>query len=105
MISIDICGNDSLMISLRFLRVIGILLFKKDLFKLMETRYRNIDQSINKAKINYLEILRVAMHNYQFGNEYHILILSTVLSRNIYIYNYFTKKGKLILNNNISALE
>jgi hypothetical protein len=105
MISIDICGNESLMKSLRFLIVIGILLFKKDLFKLMETRFRNIDQSIDKAKFNYLEILRVAMNNYQFGNEYHLLILSTVLSRNIYIYNYFTKKGKLILNNNISALE
>ena len=46
MISIGICGNESLMKSLRFLTVIGILLFKKDLFKLMETRYRNIDQKI-----------------------------------------------------------
>jgi hypothetical protein len=71
MISIDICGNKSLMKSLRFLTVRGILLFKKDLFKLMDSRYRNIDQSINKAKFNFLEILEIAMHNYQFGNENH----------------------------------
>lgn len=105
MISLDICGSEMLMACLRFLTVIGLLWFKIDFYRLIENRFKNLDEQFpeNQAKIKFESILRDAIENYEFGNEYHLQVLSTVLSRNIYVYSYFTKSGKLILPSNISS--
>lgn len=107
MISLGICGSEILMKYLRLLTVVGLLLFKKDFYKLLENRFKNLDQSFpeNQAKLKFEGILRIAMDTYEFGNEYHLLVLSTVLSRNIYVYSYFTRKGELMLPKCTSDIE
>jgi hypothetical protein len=92
MISLSLFGNESFTNTLRWLTVISLLLFKNDFTRLLEKRYENIMTDFKQySSVKYQKILRTALENYEYGDEYHILALATILGGDIYIYNYFTK--------------
>ena len=105
MISLTLCGNEELTMILRWLTVITLLLLTKDFMDLLIKRYRNLDSLYpeNEAKVKFERILRAAMDNHEFGDEYHLLAVSTFLSRDIFIYSYFTKDDCLLLPRHLSS--
>ncbi len=108
MISLTLCGTETLMTSLRWLTVISLIMFKKNFIEILEKRFKNSSEprfSLNQAKVKFETILRTAIDVYQYGNEYHLLALSTILGRDIFIYSYFTRNNELVLNKNVSSTQ
>ena len=95
-ISLTFCGNESLSSGLRWLTVISLLVFKKDFVTLLDKKYEHTSVSDFKsyARVKYktfLKFFKISMTDFKYGDENHILALSTILSRDIFIYNYFIK--------------
>ena len=87
--------------------MIGLLLFKKNFISLMEKRFQNLElaNAGNLAQLKFQKTLRTAIENYKYGDDYHLQALATVLSKNIFIFSYFTKNGNLILPNSLTSQE
>ena len=107
MVSLSLCGNESLMKSLRFLTVVGMLLLKTDFLKIINQRYEHFekDNIEMRTQLKFEKLLRDAFEDGCWGNEFHLLALATVLGRKIFIYSYFTKSGEFLLEKNIDVNE
>jgi hypothetical protein len=93
MVSICLCGNESLSRNLRWLSVLTLLLFKSEFLNLLLKRYISVETGYPDAfsRIKYEQILRIAIDSGNWGNEYHLLALSTFLDKKIFIYSSFKK--------------
>ena len=101
MISISICGDWSWSNSLRILTL--FTLFKlKEQFKskirrelLSKQKYSKLseEQLKEEIKTKYKKHLGIARIASKWGNEYHLLALSTFLNRSIYLYSYENLKN------------
>jgi hypothetical protein len=108
MISLTLCGSEALTNCLRWLTVISLLFFKSNFIEILEKRYKNSCEPQfpqNQAIVKFQTILRTAIDDYLYGNEYHLQALSTVLARDIFIYSYFTRNNELILKKNLSSTQ
>ena len=98
MISISLCGNCSLTALLKNMTTVTIIIlrdvFCKIIYQVLKfNNHRATDLELNKrTQEKYQEIIATAKAPNKWGNEYHLLALSTCLSINIYIYNFFESK-------------
>ena len=96
------------MTTLRWLTVISLIKFKTNFIEILEKRFENSCEprfSLNFSIVKFETILRTAIDVYQYGNEYHLLALSTILGRDIFNYSYFTRNNELVLNKNLSSTQ
>jgi hypothetical protein len=100
MISISLCGNESLTILLRKLTFFTMLFLKNDFLEVLRKEVvhlksdanNNIIYHINTEKeirLKLQDILLTARADTKWGNEYHLLALSTFLNKNICVYSGF----------------
>ena len=103
MISLSLIGNESLTRVLRLLTALCMLLMKKSFIKLIKEQYESTHtpHAVNRAFIKFQEYIRIALTDAEWGSSYHLIALSTVLGKNIYIYSIFKNKNKFQLNKNI----
>jgi hypothetical protein len=93
MISLCLIGNTTLMLMLRVLTVFSLLNLKAEIMQLLKWEYETT-HSDNQGLDNYLDheyidILNSARCLSHFGNQYHLLVISTFIQKNIYIYSQF----------------
>ena len=103
MVSISLIGNESLQKILRLLTILALLMMQKEFVQLITNHYvsTKTDNAEDYAKINLQEYLRIALDDGAWGNLYHLIALSTVLGRNIYVYSFFKALGQFRLNKNV----
>ncbi len=107
MISLALCGNETLTRVLRLLTVTCMLIMKNNFIELLEKQYKatETEHSLALARINFEENLRIALDNKKWGNTYHLIALATVLGKSFYIYSLFKTQGKFRLEENTSKIE
>ncbi len=97
MISISLTGNTSLTYILRVLTTFTIILIKDDLMDKLKYEFVSSRSKFTKKELQiyqtneYTSILSDARLNKSYGNQFHIISISTFLQRNIYIYGPFSK--------------
>jgi len=97
MISRSLCGDVSLTCFLKNFTSITLLILKSQFFDIIyqNLKSNNIELShnelIGKTNIKFDELVYSSKTKGQWGNEYHLLALSTFLSTKIYIFNFFDK--------------
>ena len=108
MISLCFFGNLNFSLILRIITVYTLINNKNDFIKLIlkEESFTNKDdiskEELDKIGISkYKSLLEFALTKRAWGNEYHLLALSTALNTNIYIYSVFPEKW---LNNSIEKI-
>jgi hypothetical protein len=98
MVSLCLVGNTTLMYILRALTTFTILNMKNEIFNFLrwefETTRSVYEEEDLKKYLNteYDEMLKSSRCLGHFGNQYHLLIISTFLQRNIFIYSRFPDK-------------
>ncbi len=107
MVSLCLCGNESLMITLRWMTAICLVLIQQDIKKLLKLDLSLTEGSDTKldrlVETKFQKLLRDAFTAGSWGNEYHLLSISTFLGRNLFIYSTFKKDKKFILDENVNA--
>ena len=103
MLSISLCGNESLTRLLRLLTVLCMLILKNQFVTLLSDHYKSTNtlNADSLAEINFQENVRTALENEEWGNMYHLISMSTILGKNIYVYNSFQRNRKFMLSKNI----
>jgi hypothetical protein len=100
MISISLIGDQSLTDILRCYTLFTLLKYKTVLLDLI------CQKEIDKEKNIFFEQLVYDSVNHKaWGGGYHLLCLSTVLNKNIYIYGNALKNGKLLLDGLDTTIE
>ena len=97
MTSISLCGSQILQPLLRKLTVFTIIIFKTTFENILRTEYDDYNKNPTALQLKLEDILIRAKTDTKWGNEYHLLALSTLLNKNVYIYSEFLKKGKFII--------
>jgi hypothetical protein len=95
MVSRSLCGNLSLTRTLKNLTVVTLLMLKDTFLKILKNELKSMSktelelQELTLRK--YRKMIVVAKTDYEWGDEYHLLAISTFLSMDIYIFSYFEK--------------
>ena len=94
MVSKSICGNISLTKTLKYMTVVAMMMLKETFINIIMHDLQ-INNSVNRAIIENIAVatlnkkLYAAKTDGEWGDEYHLLALSTVLSMKIFIFNFF----------------
>lgn len=97
MASISLCGSQILQPLLRKLTVFTIIIYKKNFENILKNESDDYIKKPDALQLKMEDIVYRAKTDKKWGNEYHLLALSTLLNKNIYIYSEFIKKGKFII--------
>ncbi len=103
MVSLALCGNETLTRVLKLLTVLCMLLMKLKFIKLLEENYLSTKtpNALALAQINFQEYLRIALDDGEWGNTYHLIAVATVLGKQLYIYSFFKTQDQFRLDVNI----
>jgi hypothetical protein len=93
MISICLCGDQSLTDILRCFTLFALVKYKDSIVDRISKK--EIDR---KREIYYSELLNDSIKDKAWGCGYHLLCLSTVLNMNIFIYGESLKNGTFLLD-------
>ena len=105
MISLCLIGDESLKSLLRALTVFTMVKFKNEFVSIIskEVNFENLDKEIIKI---YYEKIYEAKEDAKWGNEIHLLSISTFLSTNIIVYgSFWDNKDLLNKANTIEELQ
>jgi hypothetical protein len=118
MVSIALCGNEILTVLLRKLTVLAIIVLKKQITNVLSSEFEHFNSDVDgntvvtNSKLKTFirrklkDTLLRAKNNKKWGNQYHLLVLSSLLNKNIFIYSGFKlRNGKLQLDKNVSEAE